>query len=404
MRKRLAAALATASMSFACGAWAQSAPADLAPPATPPPANDYADKANWLCWPGMADNACSVDLTTTVVEAGGATHVEPYKPEANPPIDCFYVYPTVSTDPGLLATMAREPAETRVVEQQFARFGASCRQFAPLYRQVTLTALIAVMSGKVSPAAMSHRPTTPYDDVRDAWNYYLAHENHGRGVVLIGHSQGSGVLTELIKKEIDGKPVQKQIVSAILMGTSLAVPDGKDVGGDFQSMPLCHSPKETGCAIAYASFRDDSPPPSNSRFGKPRTPGPGLVAACVNPANLAGGEGELHSYLASGNHQIAAGAAPAPEWAKGKTISTPFVSLPGMLSAKCASTDGFNYLAIHVAPDPSGGRTSTINGDVVVGGQIMKDWGLHLIDANLAMGNLVQLVREEGRAWLEARK
>ena len=404
MRRLLAAALATASVSFACGSWAQTAPAASPAPAAPLPPNDYADKANWLCWPGATPNACDVDLSTTVVDAGGATHAETYKAEANPPIDCFYVYPTVSTDPGLLATMAKEPAETNVVAQQFARLGASCRQFAPVYRQFTLTALFALMTGKPLPGSTGQRPTTPYDDVRDAWNYYLAHENHGRGVVLIGHSQGSGVLTELIKKEIDGKPVQKQIISAILMGTSLAIPDGKDVGGDFKSMPLCHSAKDTGCAIAFASFRETSPPPANSRFGKPRTPGPGLVAACVNPANLAGGSGELHAYLASGAHQIAAGAAPAPQWAKGKTIDTPFVSLPGMLSAKCVTTDGFNYLAIHVTPDPTGGRTSDINGDVVVGGHVMSDWGLHLIDANLNMGNLVTLVREEGRVWAQAHK
>ena len=45
-----------------------------------------------------------------------------------------------------------------------------------------------------------------YDDVRDAWNYYLAHDNQGRGFVLIGHSQGSYILTRLIREEIDGKP------------------------------------------------------------------------------------------------------------------------------------------------------------------------------------------------------
>ncbi|HEY2482664.1 MAG TPA: DUF3089 domain-containing protein, partial [Caulobacteraceae bacterium] len=86
-------------------------------------------------------------------------------------------------------------------------------------------------------------------------------------------------------------------------------------------------------------------------------------------------------------------------WAKGKTIATPFVSVPGMLSARCASTPQFNYLAIHVTPDPSGGRASDINGDVMFGGQVQPDWGLHLIDANLAMGNLVTLVADEGRAW-----
>jgi len=44
---------------------------------------------------------------------------------------------------------------------------------------------------------------TPYDDVRDAWHHYLEHDNQGRGVVLVGHSQGSFILAELIRQEID---------------------------------------------------------------------------------------------------------------------------------------------------------------------------------------------------------
>jgi hypothetical protein len=392
--KRFLAALAAMALTTAAAGQVPKAPQTFAP--IP---NDYADKANWLCWPGATPNACDADLSTTVVAADGSIKVETFKANPAAPIDCFYVYPTVSTDPGVLATMAKEPAELRVVEQQFARFGASCRLFAPVYRQFTLTALVAFMTGHPLPGSTGARPTTPYIDVRDAWNYYLAHENHGRGVVLIGHSQGSGMLSELIKREIDGKPVQKQLVSAILMGTRLPVPQGADVGGDFKSIPLCRSTTQTGCAIAYASFRDNFPPPENSRFGKPDTPEPGMVAACVNPANLAGGEGELHAYLASGTQMIAASAAPPPDWSKGKTIKTPFVSLPGMLSAKCASTGQFNYLAIHVNPGSGGARTSDINGDIVFGGQVQREWGLHLIDANLAMGNLVALVADEGRAW-----
>ena len=63
-----------------------------------------------------------------------------------------------------------------------------------------------------------------YDDVRDAWRHYLEHDNRGRGVVLIGHSQGSFILTELIRQEIDGKPVQSRLVSALLLGATFAVP------------------------------------------------------------------------------------------------------------------------------------------------------------------------------------
>ena len=361
------------------------------------PANDYADKANWLCWPGATD-ACKVDLDTTVIAADGSTRLERYVAKPHPGIDCFYVYPTVSNDPGVVSTMKVEPEETRVVAQQFARFGAACRIYAPMYRQFTLTALRAAMVGGGIPAGP--RPTTPYTDVRDAWTYYLAHENHGRGVVLIGHSQGSGVLTQLIKSEIDDKPAQAHLVSAILMGTSLVVPKGANVGGDFKTIPLCHAASQTGCAIAYASFRETSPPPANSRFGRPRTPMTDAAAACVNPANLAGGSGALHSYFPAGGDFIAAGAAAPKPWVDGKTITTPFVSVPGLLTARCVSTPEFNYLAIHVNADQSGPRAHDIPGDIVVMGHVLNDWGLHLIDANLAMGNLVDIVRAQGDAWV----
>jgi hypothetical protein len=115
-------------------------------PAEPTP-NDYSDGAAWLCRPDVRPNACDVDMSATVIEADGATRVQPYKADPKAPIDCFYVYPTVSLDPGLLSTMRAEPAELNVVRQQFARLGASCRLFAPLYRQFTLTALFASMQG-----------------------------------------------------------------------------------------------------------------------------------------------------------------------------------------------------------------------------------------------------------------
>ena len=40
---------------------------------------------------------------------------------------------------------------------------------------------------------------------------------------------------------------------------------------------------------------------------------------------------------------------------------------------------------------------------VGAGGQVAADWGLHLIDANIAMGNLVDVVGIESKAYL-ARK
>jgi hypothetical protein len=380
----------SAGLAMAAGA----AAAQGAPPAT----NDYAKPAAWLCRPDKTTgNACNVDLTATVVQGNGTESVERFKADPKAPIDCFYVYPTVSNDPGIVSDMNPGPEETNVVKVQFARLGAKCRLYAPMYRQVTLTALRAGMSGKPLPGQNDPQwRKLGYDDVVDAWNYYLAHDNHGRGVVLVGHSQGSGVLTQVIKNEIDGKPVQARLVSAILMGTRLPVQKGKDTGL-FQRIPLCRSPGQTGCVIAYASFRDTVPPPANSLFGK--APGEGEIAACTNPANLApGAKGAFHAYMS--NVQIV-NSSGAVTWVKGKpNPTTPFVEAPGLLTGQCVEKNGFSYLEVHVNADPADPRTDEINGDVVQEGKVNPAWGLHLIDANLAMGNLLTIVGDEAKSYL----
>ena len=192
---------------------------------------------------------------------------------------------------------------------------------------------------------MASDRTLGYGDVLDAWNHYLKHDNNGRGVVLIGHSQGSGVLSELIRREIDGKPVQSRVVSALLLGTNVAVPKGKDVGGAFSKMPLCRSAEQTGCVITYVSFRSTIPPPADSRFG--RVQGEGMEAGCTNPAALGGGRGQLHAYLSSGQNAIVSSAAPPPAWVTpAEPINTPFVSVPGLLTAQCVSNEKGSYLEI----------------------------------------------------------
>jgi hypothetical protein len=290
------------------------------------------------------------------------------------------------------------PEEMSVIRHQFARFGSQCRVFAPLFRQVTLTALRAGIAGR----PMSVDRALGYNDVVDAWKYYLDHDNQGRGVVLIGHSQGSGVLTQLIRNEIDGKAAQERIVSALLLGTNLPVPKGKDVGGAFKHMPLCRSASQTGCVIAYAAFRADVPPPANSRFG--RVQGNDMAAACVNPASPGGGSGELRAYLASAGRGNGSSAEPRPWVAPPQPITTPFVSVPGLLTAECVSNEKGTYLAVTVHGNPEDPRTDNIVGDVVVNGQTQADWGLHLIDVNLAIGNLVDIVGKQAKTYLGARK
>jgi hypothetical protein len=359
--------------------------------------NNYADSKSWLCRPGQRD-ACAVDLTTIIVASDGKLTRETWSADANTLVDCFYVYPTVSTDPTPNSDMTADAAEWNVVRQQFARFGSKCRQYAPVYRQITLAGL-RTMLGRGGAGASLERGLQ-YDDIRDAWNYYLEHDNQGRGFVLIGHSQGAIVLSRLIREEIDGKPVQSRMVSAILAGTTVAVARGKDVGGTFQHVPLCHSATETGCVITYASFRSTIPPPANTLFGK--VTAENQTGACTNPAALGGGSGELHAYLAADGRTITSTTPPKP-WVTGNSesaIDTPWVSVPGLLTARCTSNDNATYLEITVHGVPSGQRTDDIVGDISTNGQVAANWGLHLVDMNMAMGNLVDIVGQQAKAWL----
>ncbi|HEY0231940.1 MAG TPA: DUF3089 domain-containing protein, partial [Dokdonella sp.] len=285
--------------------------------------NDYAKAENWLCRPGR-DDACAVDLSTTIVAADATLTRTVFHADADAPIDCFYLYPTVSRDQSPNSDMQPGDEERGVVRQQFARFAAVCRPFAPLYRQMTVMQLRKAIAGE---GAGDH--ALAYGDVIDAWTYYLQHDNHGRGVVLVGHSQGAGMLTRLLLEKFDGTPLQKQLVSAIIAGADIEVPKGRDVGGTFKTIALCRSPAQTGCVISYDAFRASSPPGADSILEPPADPT--LQRACTNPANLAGGEGTLHAYLAS--HSRGFGdSAPAPAWVRnGPDIATPFVEVPGLL-------------------------------------------------------------------------
>jgi Protein of unknown function (DUF3089) len=358
-----------------------------------PSPNDYGDAKSWLCRPGRHD-ACDVDLTTTVIAPDGALSRETWAADTNAPIDCFYVYPTVSTDPTPNSDMIADDAERNVIKQQFARFASKCRPYAPMYRQITLAGLRRVLGGAVPGASLDHG--LQYDDVRDAWRYYLEHDNQGRGFVLVGHSQGSFILAELIRQEIDGKPVAARMVLAILAGTTIAVPRGKDTGGAFQHVPLCHSATQTGCVITFASFRSTVTPPANTLFGK--VTGENMTAACSNPAALGGGSGELHAYLSTAGQTIV-GATPPKAWVSEKTIDTPWVSAPGLLTARCASNENATYLEVTVHGDPSGRRANDITGDLMLGGQVQANWGLHLVDMNLTMGNLLDIVGQEAKTF-----
>ena len=361
--------------------------------------NDYGDDKNWLCRPGRKGDACDIDLTTTVVAADGTLTRETFAANPKAAIDCFYVYPTISTDPTDNSDMTADPAELNVIAQQFARFASVCRPYAPLYRQMTLVGLRKRLGA--GAASVPFERGVHFDDVRDAWRHYLKNDNQGRGVVIIGHSQGAYISMELIRQEVEGKPVQKQLVSAMILGATLETPKGKDVGGAFKSVPLCRKPGQIGCVVNFSAFRSTVTPPGNTLFGKAQDPAVNS-GSCTNPATLGEGSAPLRAYLSNSGRTIT-GTVPLKPWAADKTVETPWVSVPGLLTAKCASNENATYLEITVNGDPADPRVDDIIGDLGATGKPLANWGLHLIDVNLAMGNLIDLVAQQTKAYAARR-
>ena len=348
------------------------APAAASPSAGSAPI-DYADPAAWLCRPGK-ETACTTGLDAMVITSDGSHTLQTFQPAADPPIDCFYVYPTVSHEPATYADMAASPEVVATVRSQAGRLTSLCRLYAPIYRQLTTAGLRQIMGAGQDPDW-----SRPYADVRAAWRWYMAHDNHGRGVVIVGHSQGTILLQQLIAEEIDGKPAQKRLVSAFLAGDpSLPVPQGATVGGVFKSTPLCASAGQVGCVYVWGDYVSDDPD-AHRLFG--HSPGGGLVAGCVSPAAPSGGAGALKAYLAR--------PAEAPDG------DPPWIELIGQLSARCQADDQGDVARVSVLPGRYQARLTARLERSASG----TGWGLHRLDMELPQGNILDVVSAESAAW-----
>jgi hypothetical protein len=345
------------------------------------------DDTVWLCQPGLAANPCKGNLDATSVDGNGVQTAQPTGPAADPPVDCFYVYPTVSRQKGVNANLTIDPEETGVAIAQAARFSQVCRVYAPMYPQLTLAAI-------ATPSKISYSSAlAAYASVATSFHNYMANYNHGRGIVFIGHSQGALMLTALLRYEVDpDSALRHQMVSALLMGGNVTVPIGKSVGGDFANIPACSSAAQISCVVAYSTF--DRTPPADAVFGRIATAinpfGRGttgtLEILCVNPAAPAGGTANLQPYFPTADLRLFPGKA-APNTGS----STPWVAFPNLYSAHCINSGGASWLQIDRIGGPSDKRPAVSPSD--------QRWGLHTVDVSIALGNLVELVRSESAAF-----
>jgi hypothetical protein len=114
---------------------------------------------------------------------------------------------------------------------------------------------------------------------------------------------------------------------------------------------------------------------------------------CTNPTALGGGSAPIDPVFPGtpfapgtiGALTVAVGA-PMP------SVRTAWRSFPGSYSARCSNAGGANVLQV----SPHGGAPA-------LNPVPAPNWGLHLKDANIALGNLADLVRRQARNYLRRR-
>lgn len=321
----------------------------------------YAGTDNWICHPELDTDPCR-DIEGTVVGADGTTSSDGLEPAADPGFDCFYAYPTTSMDPGPNSDLEPDDSEITTVVAQVARYSSVCRVFAPVYRSRTVVAL-AEGEGDEQTRIIA------YDDVLDAWQTYADGPGAGRPVVLIGHSQGAGILRRIVADVIaPDDAARERIVAALLMGTSVGAEEG---------LPPCTSADDAGCLVSFSTYPADRPPAADAIFGR-LADGP---AVCVDPVALVGTEGGRADTVVPVSTRMLGRVEGFED------VETPFVVLPEILTASCAQTDTHGYLAVAPA-DPADQRSS----EQLLVESLGPSWGLHLFDANLVQGDLIELV------------
>ncbi len=201
-----------------------------------PTALDYSSLDNWSASP------LKKDFADTIPETVGGESQDTAK------VDVFFIHPTTyvggkTWNDDLKQEKYIKATDQRAIKHQASVFNHVCRVYAPRYQQM-------VYSGFFAKDTLSRNKALAiaYRDVRTAFRYYLQHHNQGRPFILASHSQGSLHAIRLIRDEIDGQDLQKQLVAAYLVGW----PVSSDTS--FAVLQPCTQSDETGCYVTWNCY------------------------------------------------------------------------------------------------------------------------------------------------------
>jgi hypothetical protein len=163
---------------------------------------DYSLTQNWAVLPGAYPSGLQSKVSDTTLWAD---------------VDVFYVYPTLlldKKDERWNVDLADREQQKKVIESavkyQASAWADAGRMYVPFYRQAHIRSYYTLEEGGRDALLFA------YEDVKNAFQYYLDHYNHGRPIILAGHSQGSTHLRMILRDFFDNKPLQSQLVAAYI--------------------------------------------------------------------------------------------------------------------------------------------------------------------------------------------
>jgi len=164
--------------------------------------------------------------------------------------DVFFLYPTTytrntsKTNADIDDDYINAKTDYSTILYQASAFNQQCRIFSPRYRQASIK-MFFIKEEEQKEQAFNRA----YSDVKEAFEYYLRHWNHGRPIIIAAHSQGSKFAERLLKDYFEDKPLYKQLVVAYTLGW----PVPKEY---FASLKMCKDSLQTGCICSWRTFRN----------------------------------------------------------------------------------------------------------------------------------------------------
>jgi hypothetical protein len=357
---------------------ATSLPAGLRSPYTGYASARFRDDRMWLCRPDLPRSACREDLSATELRADGSRAVIPHVAADHPDADCFYVYPTVDLGilPGNHTDLDDLGRIAETARSQAARFDEACALYVPLYRQVTIGTYL--WGGRQK----ERRLDVAFSDVEDAFLHYLGTYNHGRRIVLIGHSQGAEMILRLLRRRFEQDPeLRARLLVALPIGAPPETGGGAEAG-PLPPIPTCARADEIGCIVAYHSFAATGRSLDDWIWDEAT----GRRTACVNPAAV----GQAGWHVFSRSYFPTTGLLGRLAHVDG--VTTPFVLVRDLYWGACVNDDGREYLLVAAAGAPGDVRRSPVDlGSSLLG----TNFGLHVLDLQFPQGDLIDLIQRK---------